>query len=185
MAGGSSRSEEGAERYAAALFDLAKDADAIDATARDVESLKALLAESADLRRLVASPAFSAEDKTAGLVAVAEKAGLDPLVRRFLGVLAANRRVYALGAVIAAFEALVAVHRGVTTADVTSARPLSDAQSAALAATLEKTVGRKVEMRADVDPSILGGLVVRVGSRMFDSSLKTKLEGLKTAMKGA
>ena len=185
MAGGASTSAEAAERYAAAFFDLAKDAGAIDGAASDAGALKALLAESEDLRRLVESPAFSTEDKQAGLVAVAEKAGLDPLVRQFLGVLAGNRRAHELSEVITAFEDLVAKHRGVTTAEVTTARPLSEAQAAELAATLKTAVGRDVEMRTDVQPEILGGLIVKVGSRMFDSSLKTKLEGLKSAMKGA
>jgi F-type H+-transporting ATPase subunit delta len=182
---GDPRSSEAAERYASALFDLARDAKSIDAVARDAETLNALLAQSDDLRRLAESPAFSAEEKQSGLIAVAERAKLDPLLRRFLGVLASNRRTRELGAMLAAFAALVAEHRGVATAEVASARPLSPAQHKALAAALKSVVGREVEMKIQVKPEILGGLVVQVGSRMFDSSLRTKLDGLRAAMKGA
>ena len=185
MAGGATGSAEAAERYATAWFDLALDAGAVDAAADDAATLKAMLNDSEDLRRLAESPAFSAEDKQTGLAAVAEKAGVSPLTRQFLGVLAGNRRAHELGPVLAAFNVLVAKHRGVTTAEVTTARPLSDAQSKALSHALASVVGGEVAMSASVDPKILGGLVVKVGSRMFDSSLKTKLEGLKSAMKGA
>jgi F-type H+-transporting ATPase subunit delta len=182
---GDPRSSEAAERYASALFDLAQDAKAIDAVARDAEALSSLLSASEDLRRLAESPAFSAEDKQAGLVAIAERASVHTLLRRFLGVLAQNRRARELGPILLAFAALVAEHRGVTTAEVAAARPLTPAQQKALAAALKSVVGRDVEMRVEVKPEILGGLVVQVGSRMFDSSLKTKLDGLKAAMKGA
>lgn len=184
MAGGEATATEAGERYASALFDLARESDAIDAASGDLATLKAMLAESEDLTRLAESPAFSADDKQAALVAVAEKAGLSNLVRDFLGVLARNRRAFELVGVIAAFERLAAAYRGVTTAEVVSAQPLSDAQTRALADALKAAADGEVELSATVDPAILGGLVVRVGSRMFDSSLKTKLAGLKTAMKG-
>lgn len=182
---GQQRSTEAAERYASALFDLARDANAIDRAAKDAATLRGMLKSSVDLRRLAESPAYSAEEKQAALQKVAERAGLDPLVRRFLGVIAANRRAAELGGALDAFARLVAEHRGVTTAEVTSATPLTDAQTKAIAASLKTAVGREVEIKADVKPEILGGLVVKVGSKMFDSSLKTKLDGLKAAMKGA
>jgi F-type H+-transporting ATPase subunit delta len=179
------RSNEAAGRYASALFDLAEDAGSIDAVARDAAALRAMLDQSEDLRRLAESPAFSAEQKQAALLAVAERAGFHALLARFLGVLAANRRARDITRVLDAFAALVAEHRGVTIAEVAAARPLSAAQTKALAEALKAAVGRDVEIKIAVKPEILGGLVVQVGSRMFDSSLKTKLEGLKAAMKGA
>ncbi len=186
---GDKRSTEAAERYASALFDLAQgssgDDKALDKVARDAATLAGMLQSSADLRLLTESPAFSAEAKSDGLLAVSDKAGLDPLLRRFLGVLSANRRAHELAGVLSAFTRLVAAHRGIVTAEVTTARALTDAESKALAASLKQTVGRDVEIDAEVKPEILGGLIVKVGSRMFDSSLKTKLEGLKAAMKGA
>jgi F-type H+-transporting ATPase subunit delta len=187
VASGEVRSDEAAERYASALFDLAAEGGdaSIDATAADASALKTMLAESEDLQRLVESPAFSAEDKQAALTAVADKARFGPLLRRFLGVLAGNRRAASLAGVLVAFERLVAAHRGVTVAEVTTARALTDKEAKALALALKSTVGRDVEMRVDVRPEILGGLIVKVGSRMFDSSLRTKLQGLKAAMKGA
>jgi F-type H+-transporting ATPase subunit delta len=182
---GDRRSTEAAERYASALFDLANDGKALDKVARDAATLAGMVKDSVDLRRLAESPAFSAEEKSAGFLAVADKAGFDPLLKRFLGVLAANRRGHELAGVLSAFARLVAAHRGVVTAEVTTARALSDAEKKSLAASLKQAVGRDVEIEAEVKPEILGGLVVKVGSRMFDSSLKTKLEGLKAAMKGA
>lgn len=184
MAGGASRSAEAAERYAGALFDLALDAKAIDATVSDLNLVRDMLASSEDFRRMVESPAFSAEDKQGALIAVAKKAGVSDLTTRFFGVLAGNRRAHELASVLDVFDALVAEHNGVVTAEVETAKPLSAVQEQSLADTLKKLVGKEVQIRADVKPEILGGLIVKVGSRMFDSSLKTKLEGLKTAMKG-
>lgn len=185
MAGGQARSAEAAERYASALFELARDAKAVDATAADLTRFADLMASSADLRRVIANPVFSRDQKRDALTAVAEKAGLSDLARRFLGVAAANGRARDLAAAIRVFEKLAADHRGVTVAEVSSARPLEASETARLKAALEGAVGRGVELKADVKPELLGGLVVKVGSRMFDSSLKRKLEGLKTAMKGA
>jgi F-type H+-transporting ATPase subunit delta len=182
---GDKRSTEAAERYASALFDLALEGGALDAAARDAASLAGMLRDSVDLRRLAESPAFSAEQKSAGLLALADRAKLDGVLRRFLGVLAANRRTHELEGVLAAFSRFVAKHRGVVTAEVATVRPLTAAESKTLAAALKTAVGRDVVIEAEVRPEILGGLIVKVGSRMFDSSLKTKLEGLKAAMKGA
>lgn len=185
MTGGQAKVSEAAERYAVAAFELARDGGALDAVAADFESLSAMAASSDDLALLMASPAFAADDKARALAAVAEKAGFHDLTRRVIGVVAANRRVRELPGVARAFAALVAEHKGVVTAEVSSPTALSDAQIQALAGVLKKKVGADVRIETDVRPELLGGLVVKVGSRMFDSSLKTKLEGLKSAMKGA
>jgi F-type H+-transporting ATPase subunit delta len=172
-------------RYAQALFDLALDTDALVAVEADLKTLKALQAESLDLRRLIASPGFSAEDKGRALAAVAEKAGVSPLTLKFLGLLAANRRIAALPATIAAFERLAATHRGAIAAEVTSAIKLTDDQARGVAAALRQALGKDPEITTRVDPSILGGLKVRVGSRLFDASLKSRLDSLKFALKRA
>jgi len=172
-------------RYAQALFELAKgqgDAGVVEA---DLKSLKAMRAESADLRTLIASPAFDAEEKGKGLAAVAEAAGFAPTTKKFLGLVAANRRASALPGMIAAYEKLAAEDRGAVSAEVTTAMPLTDAQSKALAAALRTALGKDPEIAARVDPAILGGLKVRVGSRLYDASLKSRLDSLKFALKRA
>ena len=180
-----SQASEAAERYASALFDLAREEGALEPVASALETLGKMLADSEELRRLTQSPAFAAEDKQAALVAIAEKAGLHALVRQFLGVLAGNRRARELAGVTTAFARLMAEHRGVATAEVTAAAPLSDAQRDAIARSLKRALGSDVEIEAQVKPEILGGLIVKVGSRMFDSSLKSKLDRLNASMKGA
>jgi F-type H+-transporting ATPase subunit delta len=172
-------------RYAQALFDLANDENKVARVEADLKSLKAMIADSRDLRVLLGSPAFSAEDKGKGLGAVAAKAQLDPTTRKFLGLLAANGRASALGSVIAAFEALSAEARGVVSAEVVSALPLSPAQSKGVAAALRQALGKDPEISTRVDPSILGGIKVKVGSRLFDASLRSKLDSLKFALKRA
>jgi len=172
-------------RYAQALFDLAKDEKNLAAVEADLKSLKAALADSRDLRLLIASPAFPAGDKGRGLVAIADKAGFSATTRKFLGLLAANGRSRALGAVITAFEALSAQARGTVSAQVTTAQPLSAAQAKGLAAALRLALGKDPEIESRIDPSILGGVKVRVGSRLFDASLRSKLDSLKFALKRA
>lgn len=184
MAGAQAMTADAAERYAVAAFELARDAGAVDAVEKDLDALAALIAASSDLRRLVESPAFSREDKARALAAVAERSRWGELARRIIGVVALNGRAGGLPLVAKAYAKLAADHRGVAYAEVATAAPLSDAESGALAAVLKKLLGRDVAVRAEVRPEILGGLVVKVGSRMFDSSLKSKLEGLKAAMKG-
>lgn len=179
------KANEVAERYAQALFDLARDAGAVEAVRNDLRTLKAMLAESADLRRLAASPTWSAEDKGKAFVALAAEAGFHMLTAKFLGLLTHNGRAGALGAVIGAFERLWAKASGVVAAEVTSALPLADAQLAAVRAALRQSLGKDPEIETRVDPSILGGLKVKVGSRLFDASLKTKLDQLKFALKRA
>lgn len=173
-----------AGRYATALFDLAKDGGKLDSVGQSLARVRAALAESAELRALVSSPLLARQDAAKGVAAVADTLGLDPLTKNFLGVLAANRRLTALGDVMAAYDKLAADHRGETTAEVTSAHPLSADQVTALKAKLKAGLGREVMIDQTVDPSILGGLIVKVGSKMIDSSLRTKIDTLGQAMKG-
>ena len=171
-------------RYATALFDLARDAKTIDAVAASLASVTVGLAESPDLRRLTTSPVIDRAAAAGAIKAVAAAMSLDPLTTNFLGVLAMNRRLTALPAIIRDFTKLTARARGEITAEVTSAYPLDADQQIALKAKLRAGLGSDAALILNVDPDILGGLVVRVGSRMVDSSLRTKLNSLATAMKG-
>ena len=173
-----------AARYAAALFDLADEARELDAVAADLRAIRALIADSADLRRLVRSPVLTREDQGRAMAAVLEKAGTSDLVRRFVGLVAGNRRLFALADMIEAYLSDLARRRGEITASVTSAAPLSEAQSAALADALRRAVGGKVAVETHTDAGLIGGLIVKVGSRMVDSSLKSKLQRLQLVMKG-
>lgn len=172
-------------RYARALLDLALETGVLEAVEADLVSLKSMLVASADLRSLTVSPKFTAEQKGAGLTAVASRAGFSATTGKFLGLLAANRRSGALVAVIDAFQRLAAARRGRTAATVTTAVPLTAAQAKAVAAALAAAIGREPEIETVVDPTIFGGLKVRVGSRLYDASLKTKLDSLKFALKRA
>lgn len=172
-------------RYAQALFDLANDQKAVPAVEADLKSLKAALAESAELRALLASPAFSSDDKGKGLVAIAKQAKLHPTTIKFLGLLAANGRAFLLASVITGYEALSAKARGAIAAEVITAVPLSAAQSKGVAAALRQALGKDPEISTRVDPALLGGIKVRVGSRLFDASLRSKLDTLKFALKRA
>lgn len=172
-----------AKRYASALFDLASEQDAVAATEADIARLEELLAESADLTRLVKSPAFSVEQQSAAMSAVLDKAGITGLTANFVKLVAANRRLFALPGMLRAFHELAAAARGEVTADVVSAAELSDANVEALKASLAKAMGKDVKINAAVDPSLIGGLIVKVGSRMIDTSLRTRLDSLKIAMK--
>ena len=173
-----------AGRYASALFDLARDERQIESVSGSLDTVKAALAESPDLKALTTSPLVNRDEAAKAIAAAAGTLGLDPLTTRFLGVLAKNGRLSQLNAVIRTFAQLAAAHRGETTAEVTSAYPLKDDQLAALKAHLKGRGGRDVAIDARVDPSILGGIVVRLGSRMIDASIKTKLNNLALAMKG-
>lgn len=172
-----------AGRYASALFDLAEEANQVRQVEKDLIALQSLLNESADLKRMVRSPVFSSEEQGRAVAAVAEKAGLAPLVVNFLKVLARNRRLFSVGDMIRTFLALAARQRGEVNAEVASAHPLTDEQLATLKDTLRATAGKDVQLITRVDPTLLGGLIVKMGSRMIDSSLRTKLTSLKTAMK--
>ena len=173
-----------AERYAAALFDLAEQQGALDQVANDLKSMRAMIADSADLRRLIGSPVMTRQELQKGVGAIAGRAGFTDLTRRFLGLVAANRRIFALPGMIEAYLKRLAARRGEVTANVKAAGPLSDGQLATLVATLKSAVGSNVAVNVDVDPGLLGGLVVQVGSRMVDNSLRTKLQQLKLVMKG-
>jgi F-type H+-transporting ATPase subunit delta len=172
-------------RYATALFELARDEKSIDAIKSDLDKFDAMLADSADLTRLVRSPVFSAEVQMKALDAVLDKAGISGTSAKFLRVLTANRRLFAVSDVIRAFRALVANFKGEATAEVTVAEQLNDKNLDALKAALKSVTGKDVALNVKVDPSIIGGLVVKLGSRMVDSSLRTKLNSIKNAMKEA
>lgn len=148
-------------------------------------ALRGMLADSEDLRALIANPGFSRDDKQNALTALAGKAKFSALTTRFLGVVSGNGRARGLPEIITAFQDKVDAHRGVTVAEVAAPQELTDAQKSDIAAALKKVVGKDVEVRATVQPELLGGLIVKVGSRMFDSSLRTKLDGIKSVMKGA
>lgn len=173
-----------AGRYALALYELADDAKALDDVASDLVSLRQLLAESDEFVRLIRSPVLSRGDQTKGAIALLDAFGANALTRKFIGVLASNRRLFALPKVIDAYLAELARRRGEVAAQVTSAVALSDDEVAAVTDALRKVVGQKVSVSLAVDPSLIGGLIVRVGSRMIDSSLRTKLQRLQLAMKG-
>ncbi len=174
-----------AGRYATALFELAADKGAIDSTANDLSGIQALIDESGDLRRLIRSPLFSRDQQQAAMDAVLERAGISQLVRNFVAVVSQNRRLFALEGMIKAYRDLVARHRGEITAEVVTATPLSDSQRAAVEQALKQAIGANVTINTAVDAGLIGGMIVRVGSRMVDSSLRTKLQRLQLAMKGA
>ncbi len=169
-------------RYAQALFELAEDAGALAVVEADLRALSQAERDHADLRRAMASPMVSHEDKGKVLLAIADAAGCAPLTKNFLGLLAANLRAAALPAVAKAFAKLTAARRGAIAAEVTSALPLTAAQANGVAAALRQALGKDPEITTRVNPAILGGLKVRVGSRLFDSSLKSKLDHMKFAL---
>ncbi len=173
-----------AGRYATALFELGLEGDRLDEVAADLEYLDDLLGKSGDLERLVRSPVISRDDQGRAMAALLERMESNPLTGRFIGVVARQRRLYALQNMIRRFRELLAEHRGETAAEVVSARPLSEPQLGAVREALARVVGRQVNLAAKVDAGLIGGLVVRVGSRMVDSSLRAKLRRLRLAMKG-
>jgi F-type H+-transporting ATPase subunit delta len=173
-----------AGRYAQALFDLAQEQGATEQVATDLALFSALIAESADLQRFIKSPAFSAEEQGKALAAVLERAGISGIAGNFLKLVAAKRRLFAIGDMIRDYNKLNDSAKGLKRAEVTVAEPLKDAHIAALKAALaEVTGGQSVEMTIWIDPSIIGGLIVKLGSRMVDGSLRTKLNSLRTRMK--
>ncbi len=171
-------------RYASALFDLANEDGKLAEVEADLSNFSKLLDMSPELRRMVASPVFSADDQQRAVSAVLAKAGISGLTANFFNLIARNRRLFAAPAMITAYKALAARQRGEVTAEVTSAVALNDEQIAELKSTLKSTVGKDVQLDMHVDPEILGGLIVKVGSRMVDSSLRTKLNGLRVGLKG-
>ena len=173
-----------AGRYATAVFELARDGNVIDAVAADFISLRTAIHSSADLARLVRSPAFSREDQARALQALLERMGVSPLTLKFLLLVAAKRRLFALEGIIAAYNHKVARLKGEVEAEVTSARALSDSETEELKRVLKSSLGREPRLQTRVDPNLLGGLVVKLGSRMIDSSIRTKLNGIRAAMRG-
>ncbi len=173
-----------AGRYAAALFDLAQEQNKISEVEQDLVKFQQLYDLSPDLQRLVRSPVIAADDQVRALGNVLDKAGVGGLAKNFIGLVARNRRLFAVPGMVRAFLSLAAKARGEVTAEVTSAHPLTESQAEALKAQLKQTVGKDVTLAAKVDPALIGGLVVKLGSRMIDSSLKTKLSNLSLSLKG-
>jgi F-type H+-transporting ATPase subunit delta len=176
---------EAAERYAQAVFELAKDAKALEAVEQDFTKFSTAWKESADLREVARSPLISPEEKAAALTAVAEKLGLSDLGRKAIGVAALNRRAGEFPGIASAFRRKVARERGARQVEIVSARPLGEAETQSIVEALGKQLGSKVEAETSVDESLIGGFVVRVGSRQFDASVKAKLDALRLALKSA
>jgi len=174
-----------AERYATALYDLADEAKSLDAVAEDLRRLKGLIDGSNDLRRFLRSPLINRQVQTKAMQAVLDAARTGDLVRRFVGVVGSHRRLFALAGMIQAFLAQLAKRRGEVTVHVASARPLSAAQNAELTDVLKRSVGQKINIEAKIEPDLIGGLVVRVGSRMVDTSIRTQLQKLRRALRAA
>ena len=172
-----------AERYASSLFDLALDAGSLDAVEKDLARFDDLLRGSEDLMRLVRSPVFSADEQLKAVDAILTKAKIGGLGGNVIRVMARNRRLFAVPAVLGEFRKLLANHRGEEAAEVTVAHPLTAKQTADLSKTLNGVIGKNVSVHATVDPSILGGMIVKIGSRQIDTSLRTKLSSLKLALK--
>ena len=172
-----------AGRYAKALFELASEGDALSQTEQDMEALGQALEASDDLRTLLGSPIYTREEQARAMASVAEAMGLSTLVRNVIGLMASKRRLFVLGEVIVIFAKLMAEHRGEVTAEVTAARALTKAQQTALAKSLKAAIGREVKLNLAVDEGIIGGLVVKVGSRMIDTSIRSKLASLQNAMR--
>ena len=172
-----------AGRYANALFELAEEAGGLAAVEKDLDRFAALIEESADLKRLVRSPVFSADEQARAVATILERAEIGGLVANLIKVTAANRRLFIVPELITAFKRLAAKSRGEVAAEVTSAEPLSEKHVADLKAALKASLGKDVALATHVDPALIGGLIVKVGSRMIDGSLRTKLNSLKLVMK--
>jgi len=172
-----------ASRYATAVFELATEDKALDALKADIDALDAALTESADLRDLVSSPVYSRGDMQAGIGAVAEAMGLGAMLGNTLKLMATKRRLFVAPQMIAVLRAMIADHKGEVTADVVSAKALTKTQSDKLAKVLKANVGKDVKLNATVDEALIGGLVVKVGSKMIDTSIRSKLNTLQNTMK--
>jgi len=172
-----------AQRYATAVFELARESKSLKSLESDVAALDGALTESADLRGLIASPVYSRDQVTSAITAVAQKMALSQTVTGALGVMARKRRLFALPQVLAALRAMIAEEKGEVTVDVTSATPLTKGQQADLVKTLKARVGKEINLKLAVDESLIGGLVIKVGSQMIDSSIRAKLAALKNSMK--
>ena len=171
-------------RYATALFDLADQASVLDEVADDLRQIEIMTAESDDLRRMIRSPVISRFEQSNAVQSLLEKAGASKLTKNFLGVVASNRRLFVLADIVKDYLTVLASRRGEKMAEVTSAKPLSDIQKADIIATLQNSVGGKVSLNMTVNPELLGGIIVKIGSRMVDASVQTKMQRLKIAMRG-
>ena len=183
MTASSSLTAGAAGRYATALFDLASEAGTLDQTEADLKALGAALEESPELGNLMRDAIYTRDQQSTSMSAIGDKMGLSQLVKNVIGLMAAKRRLFAVPELIRVFEALMAEHRGEVTAEVTAARPMSDAQSNALVEQIKSATGREVKLNVAVDESIIGGLIVKVGSKMIDSSIRSRLTNLQNAMK--
>ena len=172
-----------AGRYATALYELAEADKQLDTVAQDLSAISDMVADSDDLSRLIRSPVIARDDQVAAMDAILTEAGVSELTKRFIGVVAQNRRLFALTAMIKQFQGILARRRGELTAEVTTAQALTDAQRQAIEDGLKKAMGTKVAVDARVDEDLLGGLMVKVGSRMIDSTIKTKLQQLRLSMR--
>ena len=172
-----------AGRYAGSLHELAAETGAVAAVEKDLSELEAMISSSADMRRLIESPVFSADDQFKAISSLAARARFSPLTANFLKVVARNRRLFAVPGMIRAFRETAARARGEVTAEVTSAHALTPAQETELKSTLKGVAGKDVAVSVTVDPSLLGGMIVKIGSRQIDTSLRTKLNSLKIALK--
>ncbi len=181
------KSEQGglAKRYATALFDLAGEKGQFDAIAADLAALRAMIADSADLSRLISSPLLKRAEQGRGIAAILEAAGCDDLTRKFIGLVARNRRLFVLPDIIKAYQSMLAEMRGEKTAQVIASRALTPAQESAVTEAIKRMVGGRVSIEVKIDPGLLGGLMVLVGSLMIDGSIRTKLRKMQLAMKGA
>ncbi|MEM9139556.1 MAG: F0F1 ATP synthase subunit delta [Pseudomonadota bacterium] len=174
-----------AGRYATALFELASEAGALDQTEADLTQLQSSLDDSADMQSVIKNPLYTRDQQGAAMAAICDKAGTSALVKNVIGLMAAKRRLFALPEMIAGFQALMADHRGELTAEVTAAKPMSDTQIKALADQIKGAMGKDVKLNVTVDDSIIGGLIVKVGSKMIDSSIRSRLNALQNVMKEA
>ena len=183
MSSSTSLTAGAAGRYATALFELAEEAGALDQTEADLAAVKVALAQSGDLLDLTQNPLYTREEQGAAMAAIAQSMGLSDLVKNVIGLMAAKRRLFALNQMIRIFEELMADHRGEITADVTVAHALSDAQATALTDRIKGATGRNTKLNVTVDEGLIGGLIVKVGSKMIDTSIRSKLNSLQNAMK--
>lgn len=172
-----------AGRYALAVFDLVKEANGVKALEADVAALEGAMGESADLRALISSPVYSREEQAAAIAAIAKKMKISAVLANTLGLMASNRRLFVLPQLLSGLKAMIAEEKGEVTADVTAAAGLTKAQETKLAATLKKSVGKDVKLNVSVDESLIGGLIVKVGSKMIDTSIRSKLASLQNSMK--
>ena len=183
MTGSSTLVSSAAGRYATALFELAGESDALAQTEVDMAALGQALEASDDLRALISTPIYTRDEQGRAMASVTKAMGLSALVANVVGLMASKRRLFVLGEVIGIFAKLMAEHRGEVTAEVTAARALSDLQQAGLVRTLKDAIGREVKLKVTVDEGIIGGLVVKVGSKMIDTSIRSKLASLQNAMR--